>query len=61
MAALQWLLFAEDGPRLTEQLLLPDLEGRSVAQLVRLNGQHDVAEWLEVHIDAARAALAPSA
>lgn len=45
--ALRWLLFDADGPKLTSQLLLLDLEGRTVAQLVRLNGQHEVANWLQ--------------
>ena len=43
--ALRWLLFDERGPRLTEQLSLRDHEGRTVAQLVRLNGQHAIAAW----------------
>jgi len=45
--ALRWLLFDEEGPRLTDQLSLRDLEGRTVAELVRLNGQNDVADWLQ--------------
>ena len=45
--ALEWLLHADDGPRLVEQLGMRDLEGRTVAELVRLNGQHEVAAWLE--------------
>ena len=45
--ALEWLLHADDGPRLVEQLAMRDLEGRTVAELVRLNGQHEVAAWLE--------------
>ena len=57
--ALQWLLFALDGPQLTDQLLLLDLEGRTVSQLVQLNGQHDVASWLQVHIDEQRRSMQP--
>ena len=45
--ALEWLLHADDGPRLTSQLLMPDLEGRTVDELVRLNGQEAVANWLQ--------------
>ena len=45
--AVRWLLLAEDGPRLTEQLSLLDLEGRTVADLSRLMGQDAMAAWLE--------------
>ena len=51
MTALEWLLLSEDGPRLTAQLEMPDLDGRSVAELARMNGQHDTAEWLQRLID----------
>lgn len=44
---LRWLLFAPDGPKLTSQLAIRDPEGRSVAQLARINGQHATADWLE--------------
>jgi FkbH-like protein len=45
--ALRWLLFAPDGPKLTCQLAIRDPEGRSVAQLARINGQHATADWLQ--------------
>jgi ankyrin repeat protein len=45
--ALHWLLLAPDGPQLVEQLDLLDLEGRSVAELVRQNSQFEVADWLQ--------------
>ena len=45
--ALRWLLYADCGPQLTSQLALRDHEGRSVADLARLNGQHGTAAWLE--------------
>lgn len=51
MEALRWLLFDEAGPQLTDQLAMRDLEGRTVAELVRLNGQHDVADWLQQFIE----------
>lgn len=47
LPALQWLLSAPEGPRLTAQLAIRDLEGRSVADLARMNGQHETAQWLE--------------
>ena len=47
--ALEWLLHADDGPRLVEQLGMRDLEGRTVAELVRLNGQHEVAAARAAH------------
>ena len=43
---LRWLLHADDGPRLTAQLTMRDLDGRTVAELARLNGQEEVADWL---------------
>ena len=49
--ALRWLLFDPEGPQLTDQLSLRDLEGRTVAELVRLNKQHEVADWLQVLIE----------
>ena len=48
---LEWLLHADDGPRLTAQLDLLDCEGRDVATLANLNGQLAVAEWLRALID----------
>jgi glutathione S-transferase len=47
---LRWLLYDEEGPQLTAQLELLDLEGRTVAELVRQNGQHEVADWLHARI-----------
>ena len=51
-ACLEWLLFAEDGPRLTTQLDLLDHDGRSVAQLASMNSQQETADWLQQLIDA---------
>tara|TARA_B110001452_G_scaffold186114_1_gene156598 strand:- start:162 stop:914 length:753 start_codon:yes stop_codon:yes gene_type:complete len=48
--ALKWLLVEADGPRLVAQLALRDSEGRSVAEVVRDNGQHQVAEWLSARV-----------
>lgn len=45
--AVRWLLLDDEGPRLTAQLTLLDLEGRSVADLARLMGQHTIGEWLD--------------
>jgi len=61
LEALQWLLYGDDGPRLTEQLDLLDLEGRTVAELVRQNGQHEVATWLQARIQERAAAKGHSA
>jgi len=36
-ACLRWLLLAEDGPRLTDQIVMRDLEGRAVPEQVRSN------------------------
>ena len=44
---LRWLLLAEDGPQLSAQLRIRDGQGRSIADLARLNGQNATAEWLE--------------
>ena len=44
--ALRWLLLDPEGPQLTAQLALRDAEGRRIAEAVRDNGQHEVAEWL---------------
>lgn len=44
---LAWLLLDEEGPQLTSQLAMRDLEGRTVAELARMNGQREVAAWLE--------------
>ena len=49
--ALRWLLFDPNGPQLTDQLSLRDHEGRTVAELVRLNSQHAVADWLQQLIE----------
>ena len=56
--ALEWLLFAADGPQLTEQLDLLDCDGRTVAQLCRTNAQHTTADWLQSLIEARQAATA---
>ena len=53
--AVRWLLHAEDGPRLEEQLTLLDLDGRTVAELARLMGQGKMADWLDELICEARA------
>ena len=45
--ALRWLLFAPDGPQLTDQLTLLNIEGKNVAELVRENNQHEAADWLD--------------
>ena len=45
--AVRWLLYAEDGPKLTDQLLLLDLEGRTVADLCYLMRQDAVGAWLD--------------
>ena len=50
---LEFLLHDEEGPKLTWQLAMRDLEGRTVAELVRLNGQEETAEWLEPLIEEA--------
>ena len=34
-ACLRWLLLAEDGPRLTDQIVMRDLEGRAVPEQVQ--------------------------
>ena len=59
---LHWLLSAEDGPRLTSQLKIEDLEGRSVAELARMNGQHTTADLLEelILLEMARSSPASS-
>ena len=44
---LRWLLLAADGPRLTQQILLRDLDGRTVPEQIRENGQERTAAWLE--------------
>ena len=44
--ALRWLLLEIDGPRLTEQLAMRDLQGRSVADLAAMNGMEATALWL---------------
>ena len=49
--ALRWLLLDPDGPKLTAQLHIPDLEGLSVAQLARMGGNERTAVWLEQMID----------
>ena len=50
LEVLRWLLYDEEGPQLTAQLELLDLEGRTVAELVRQNGQHEVADWLHARL-----------
>ena len=50
--ALRWLLLDPDGPKLTAQLHIPDLEGLSVAQLARMGGNERTAVWLEQMIEA---------
>lgn len=45
--ALKWMLLDEAGPKLTEQLLLLDHEGLSVAQLARMGGHGEIADWLQ--------------
>ena len=49
--ALRWLLLDPDGPKLTAQLHIPDLEGLSVAQLARMGGNERTAVWLEQMMD----------
>ena len=49
--ALRWLLLDSEGPRLTAQLSLRDHNGQTVAELVRTNGQHEVADWLQPLIE----------
>ena len=49
---LKWLLHDEAGPRLTWQLQMRDLDGRTVAELAAMNGQHRTAEWLQRLIEA---------
>ncbi|CAK0838293.1 unnamed protein product, partial [Prorocentrum cordatum] len=44
---LHWLLVDPGGPLLIPQLLMPDLDGRSVAELARMGGHAQVANWLE--------------
>ena len=44
---LRWLLLAEEGPRLLDQLRVRDAEGRSVVDLCRLGGREATASWLE--------------
>ena len=53
--ALRWMLHDDAGPRLTEQLTMLDLDGRTVADLARMNGQGEVAAWLDGLIGEARA------
>ena len=43
---LEWLLHDEEGPKLTWQLQMRDLDGRTVAELAAMNGQQRTAEWL---------------
>eukprot|EP00747_Dinoflagellata_sp_TGD_P044830 gnl/TRDRNA2_/TRDRNA2_143492_c1_seq1.p1 gnl/TRDRNA2_/TRDRNA2_143492_c1~~gnl/TRDRNA2_/TRDRNA2_143492_c1_seq1.p1 ORF type:complete len:394 (+),score=54.85 gnl/TRDRNA2_/TRDRNA2_143492_c1_seq1:174-1184(+) len=45
--ALQWFLNDTEGPHLTEQLLLADLDGRSAAQLARESGYAALSDWLQ--------------
>ena len=47
VACLRWLLHDPDGPKLTWQLQMRDLDGRTVAELARMNGQHRTADWLQ--------------
>ena len=51
-ACLRWLLFEPDGPRLTWQLTLRDHDGRTVAELARMNSKHETADWLQGLIEA---------
>mmetsp|Transcript_32119 Transcript_32119/g.70380 ORF Transcript_32119/g.70380 Transcript_32119/m.70380 type:complete len:103 (-) Transcript_32119:159-467(-) len=53
--ALHWMLLDEAGPKLRSQLLVRDHEGRSAADLARMNSKDDVASWLDVLIAAAEA------
>jgi hypothetical protein len=55
LPALRWLLHDPNGPRLTSQLVMRDLDGRTVAELASMNGQHETAAWLRELIDAAEA------
>ena len=59
--AVRWLLYAEDGPKLISQLLLLDLEGRTVADLCYLMRQDAVGAWLDGLIAAHRHAAAEGA
>ena len=56
--AVRWLLYAEDGPKLIGQLLLLDLEGRTVADLCYLMRQDAVGAWLDELIATHRHAVA---
>ena len=59
--AVRWLLYAEDGPKLISQLLLLDLEGRTVADLCYLMRQDAVGAWLDGLIATHRHAAAEGA
>jgi hypothetical protein len=48
---LEFLVLAPEGPKLGAQLLLKDKDGRSVAELARMNGQDAAAEWLEARME----------
>ena len=48
---LEFLVLAPEGPKLGAQLLLKDKDGRSVAELARMNGQDAAAEWLEKRME----------
>ena len=47
MECLRFLVLDDDGPKLGAQLAVRDLDGRSVAELARMNGQDAAAEWIE--------------
>jgi hypothetical protein len=51
--ALHFFVLDESGPKLGAQLHLKDNDGRSVAELARMNGQEEAARWLE-RVTAAR-------
>ena len=51
LSLLHWLLLDPGGPGLNWQLYMPDLEGRSVAELAVMNGQIEVADWLQKLVD----------
>jgi len=54
LEALEWLVRAEDGPHLVEQLDILDENGASVAELARQNGMPETAGWLQHRIDERR-------
>ena len=56
---LEFLVLASDGPRLGYQLHLKDKDGRSVADLARMNSQEAAARWLDEHLESQMLHMTP--